>query len=417
MRQLRRIGYRFLLGSEEAPASDAELWADFLALPPREQVAESWEALRRHLDRRPVDSVLTQTEAALPVAALAARHLGLPGLSVEAAFGCLSKLETRRRLAAAGVGQPRFELVDDASGVRRFARRHDYPVVVKAVASALSRLVTKVAGEAEVDEAMARFQALLPGSEDVLRLLEFASLAGLDLGCDPRRQFLVESFAVGDPLEVDGLVVGRDPWLLGVIEQVLTVDPPFFMDGYLLPADRPEPELAAIEGFVAAAVSAVRLENAGFSVELRARGSDLAVIEVNGRLGWDQGLGDLFARLLGVQPSLLAVLAALGRPVRRRPRRGAAAVAYRSSFVEGRVARVPGPAELAVLEAPDLAVEVDVRPGEATHAPPHPDTCPHLGHALALHPTSSRVAYARAREAAKRLRFEIEPVSRPAVML
>jgi hypothetical protein len=252
-------------------------------------------------------------------------------------------------------------------------------------------------------------QAGLQASEDVERLLTFAALAGLDLGCDPRRQFLVESFAAGDPLEVDGLVVGSEPWPFGVIEQVLTVDPPFFMDGYLLPADRPATELAAIEAFAATAVSAVGLGSAGFSVELRSRGGDLAVIEVNGRLGWDQGLGDLFASLLGVQPSLLAVEVALGRPVRRRPLQGRAALAYRSTFVEGRVGSLPQPAALAALRRPDLEVEVDVKLGEATHAPPHSDLSPHLAHALARDPTSSRAAYARAREAVARLAVEIEP--------
>lgn len=412
MRQLGRLGWRFILASEDALACEPGAWADLVALPPRERIGASWEVLRGYLDRRPVAAVVTQAEAALPLAALAARHLGLPGLPVPGAHACINKHETRRLLAAAGVGQPRFSLVSDALGVRRFARQHGYPVVLKAVASALARLVTRVDGKLEVEAGVARLAAGLERSEDVARLAEFAALAGLDLGCDPRRQFLVESFAAGDPLEVDGLVLGSKPWPFGVIEQVLTVDPPFYMDGYLLPADRSQAELTAIEAFARSAVTALGLADAGFSVELRARGRDLAVIEVNGRLGWDQGLGDLFAALLGVQPSLLAVEVALGGPVRRRPRRGTAALAYGSSFVEGRVVAVPGAADLLALSRPGLALEVDVKPGEVTHAPPHPDFSPHLAHALARHPISSRAAYALGRAAVDRLAIAVEPAVR-----
>src|SRR6185369_16165449 len=173
----------------------------------------------------------------------------------------------------------------------------------KATASALGRLVTLVRSPEDVEASVARVQAGLPTSTDLVRLASFARAARLDLGYDPFAEFLVEAFAGGDPVETDGVVSGSEPLSFGVTAQVLTPPPLFFVEGYLLPADRPAADIDAIERVSDAAIAALDLADTGYSIEMRIAEGRPLVIEVNGRLGWDEGFGDLFEVVTGVQPA------------------------------------------------------------------------------------------------------------------
>ena len=407
---LAELGIRTVLADDFVQDSDREVFDDVVALPPCDRVVEGWRVLERWLDAHAVDAVLAQSEPAIFLGALAARKIGRPGIGVEAALLCVSKFLCRRELERARVPQPRFRLARDAKDVRAFAADAGYPVVLKATASALGRLVTLVGSAQEVDAAVALVRAGLGDSTDILRLREFGRCTGIDLGYDPANEFLVESFARGAPVETDGIVVGGEPRSFGVTEQILMKPPLFFIEGYLLPADRPQTELDEIERVSDAALAALGVSDTGYSIEMKLDGGKASVIEVNGRLGWDEGFGDLFEVVTGSQPGFLCLQLALGaRPGFERRRDVRCAVAYQSTCVDGVVRRVPSPGELAAIERTGARAGLAVHLDERTYAPPHPDATPHLAWVLVTDPTSSRAAYARAHEAVERLQFEIEP--------
>jgi hypothetical protein len=415
---LAELGVRLILADDYQDDGDREAFDGVIALPPPAEVQAAHGVLARELAGRRIDGVLAQSESALGLGALFAAERGLPGPSPQAALCASSKLFARRALEAAGVPQPRYELARDARDVRRFGDAHGWPVVLKPAASALARLVALVRAPAEAGPAVERLLAALPASHDVRRLAGLGALAKIDLGHDPARSFLVESFERGAALEADGVLSGARAVGFGVTAQIMPAPPLFYFEGYLLPADLSERELALAERTSCDALRALELTDTGYSVELRVEarpdGPRAAVIEVNGRLGWDAGFGDLFAAVRGAQPSFLSLQVALGVPVELAPRAGiCAAVAYAVCYEDRVVTRVPSAAELeAVRRAHGVQAGLAVWPGERMHAPPSPEVTPHLGWCLATDPTSSRAAYARARAAVDALCFELAPVRR-----
>ena len=414
-------GVELVLADDWIAPSDRELYADCVEIPPAEQVGEALAALEQYARSHRLDGVLTQTEAALPAGSLLAQACGWPGPSPQGALNCVGKHLTRRALAAAQVAQPEFVLAESAAEVRRFAAAHGFPLMLKACASSMARLVTKVDDDGAIDAAVACVRAGIVVSADVARFETFARAARLDPGADPRTTFLCEAFAPGEPVETDGFVAGGRARSFGVVEQVMTPPPRFFLEAYLLPSDRPDAENDAIRETGERAALAVGLASqpgvanvAGFSIELRAAGATARVIEVNGRLGEDTALHDLFGAASGADPFDLAVALALGDSIDYHTspmdwgcgRFGRHALVYQCTFGEGIITAVPSEAEVRELNNRTAQrAGLCVRVGDEMHAPPHPECFPHLAWVLVSHLNSSRAAFEIAREKVARLRF------------
>lgn len=376
---------RTVFASDEVTDADRATYDAVVELPPHDDV----EATVRALERIEADRVFYQTEFGLLPGSLLAQRRGLAGPTPAAAHLCVNKAACRARLERAGVRQPAFAVCRTAADVRR--AELGYPLVLKAAASTLGRLVTKVERDDQLDAAVEALIARLGTSPDVRRLVDFARVARIDTGLDPARAFLAEAFAPGPPLEADGLVFGRDVDLFGVTEQRVRDGSGFFIEAYLFPADPEAGPIASIATHARAAVEAVGLSDSGFSIEFR--GDEL--IEINGRLGEDDGFPDLFRAALGVFP-LEKWLTTDARP---RPVEGRHALAYVNRYRAGRVARVgtvPG------------GVVVPVVAGQRLFDPSEPEFRAHVAYALASHPTSSRAALEIARARLRGLDLVIE---------
>jgi biotin carboxylase len=139
------------------------------------------EVGRRHA----VDGVMTfAADRAVPVVAGAAEALGLPGIGTETAHLMTNKIAMRRRLADAGVPQPRF------AALRHI---HDVPAAVDAVGFPA---VLKPA-----DSAGQRGLFLVASVDDIERHLHAALAQSTD------EEAILESYHPG--LEVNGLLVAR----------------------------------------------------------------------------------------------------------------------------------------------------------------------------------------------------------------
>jgi len=193
---------------------------------------------------------------------------------------------------------------------------------------------------------------------------------------------------------------------------VLSAPPRFYLEGYLSPAERSAADVDAIERTSAAALLASAVEDSSYSIEMRIERGEASVIEVNGRLGWDEGFGDMFERTTGCQPMIATLHQALGLVPRIARREGVhCALAYASCYDDAIVERVPTAEELAALANGRVTIGLATYANARFHAPPHPDVAPHLAYALAEHPTSSRAAFAAAHAAVGRVPFGIRRVS------
>jgi biotin carboxylase len=132
-----------------------------------------------------VEGVMTfAADRAVPVVAGVAAALGLPGIGTETAHLMTNKIAMRRRLADAGVPQPRFAALRHIREVRAAAEAVGFPAVLK-----------------PADSAGQRGLSLAASIDDVQRHLHAA------LAQSAEEEAILESYHPG--LEVNGLLVAR----------------------------------------------------------------------------------------------------------------------------------------------------------------------------------------------------------------
>jgi biotin carboxylase len=143
-------------------------------------------AVIKAVARVKLDGVLTvSADRAVPVVAAVAEARGLPGIGVETAHLMTHKVAMRRRLAEAGVPQPRFAAVRTLSETRRAAAEVGFPAVLKPADSGGQRGVFRVESLDDVDAHLHEALAASPTEEAIL-----------------------EEFV--DGIEMNGIVIARD---------------------------------------------------------------------------------------------------------------------------------------------------------------------------------------------------------------
>jgi biotin carboxylase len=156
-------------------AADASEIVDF------GDVAAVAEVGRRH----GVDGVMTfAADRAVPLVAGVAELLGLLGIGTETAHLMTNKIAMRRRLADAGVAQPRFAALRHVREIRAAVEAVRFPAVLK-----------------PADSAGQRGLFLVSSTDDVERHLHAALAQSTD------EEAILESYHAG--LEVNGLLVAR----------------------------------------------------------------------------------------------------------------------------------------------------------------------------------------------------------------
>jgi hypothetical protein len=397
---------RMVLADNEPTTSDLDIFDEVWELPQPERLGEAHDLLRRWCEKKRPDGIFLQSERGLLLGSIIAHEFGLKALSMEAAHLCSNKYLQRIALSRAGIGNPLFTLGENARDVLNFAAQTDFPVVLKCVISTMSRLVTLVRSKEDVEPAVDRVRNGIQKSRDVARLLSFAETSGLDLGCDPRRQFLIESFLKGDIVETDGILIGKRPYTFGVTEQIQSIAPPFFVEAYLFPADCADNR--QIEKVSDEAIKALGLGDSAFSIEMKTKDSDVRIIEVNGRLGWDDGFTDLFQvhthqnRINQVVQLVIGTELEIIHDASR-----FAALAYRPCYYDGIVEELPTKEEISKMGNGELKLGLSTNKGARFFAPPNPEVYPHIAWALATHPKSSHAAYQIASHALEKLDISI----------
>jgi len=139
------------------------------------------DAVLRATRRIKLDGVLTvSADRAVPVVAAVAEARGLPGIGTETAHLMTHKVAMRRRLADAGVPQPRFAAVRNLAETRRAAEAVEFPAVLKPADSGGQRGVFRVESLDDVDVHLHEALAASPTEEAILEeFVEGTELNGI----------------------------------------------------------------------------------------------------------------------------------------------------------------------------------------------------------------------------------------------
>ena len=289
LQRVKELGARVVAVDRNADAPGFDV-ADVAETLDFTDVASVAEVGRRH----EVAGVMTfAADRAVPVVAAVAEELGLPGIGRETAHLMTNKIAMRRRLADAGVSQPRFAALRHVREVPGAADEVGFPAVLK-----------------PADSAGQRGLFLVRSVDDVERHL-YASLAeSVD------EEAILESFHPG--LEVNGLLVARD----GSVSVLTLSDrrrPPGIGFGVALahvyPSTLYGDALEAVEQVGRSTVHALGLRH-GIAYPQVIWGDDGAarLIEVAARI--PAGQMDSVARYgIGVDLIEIALLQSLGQPV------------------------------------------------------------------------------------------------------
>jgi biotin carboxylase len=127
------------------------------------------EAVLKATARLHIDGVLTvSADRAVPVVAAIAEARGLPGIGIETAHLLTHKVAMRRRLADAGVPQPRFAAIRSLSERRRAADEVGFPAVLKPADSGGQRGLFRVESVDDIDAHLHEALAASPTGEAIL---------------------------------------------------------------------------------------------------------------------------------------------------------------------------------------------------------------------------------------------------------
>ncbi len=319
------------------------------------------------------------------VAAHVARRLGLPYSPTDAVEAAGNKHLQRRRLAAAGVRVPAFQLVDLAELAA--ARTVSFPVVVKPLDLSASRGVIRANDEAELRRA-----------QGIIREIVQEAGAGT--------RVLVEEYVPGAEYAVEGAVIDGRFVPIAVFEKPDPLDGPFFEETiYLTPPRIPDTTLGEIVAGVAAAIRALGLTRGPVHAEVRVNENGVWLIECAAR-----PIGGKCGRVLSFgsegETSLEELHLALALGLRRDvPERAsdAAGVMMIPIPAAGTLRSVAGVENaMAVRHVTD--VMVTMTPGTKVRRLPYESR--YLGFVFATAPTPDRVEHAL-REAHAALRIDI----------
>jgi biotin carboxylase len=249
----------------------------------------------------PVDAVVAADAPMLQLAAEVAARLGLPHNPAGAVLAAADKARQRQLWAAAGVAQPRFQIMPGQApdaAIREAARSTGFPCVIKAVSLSASQGVLRADDAEQAVQAAARIRRVLAG-------------AGQPAG----EPLLAEEYLHGPELSIDGLLADGDLTPLAIFDKPAMTDGPTFAETLLVtPSRLPRPVLAAAVGTAGRAASALGLRTGPVHAELRVTTTGPAMLELAAR-----SIGGLCSRALwfpgGRSLEELILASALGEPV------------------------------------------------------------------------------------------------------
>ena len=291
----RSLGAETVIASDHrlaiAPALQTESLVVDFSRPQR-----AAERIVAHCRQEPVDAIVPVDDEGVEAGALAASELGLAHNPVTAVAATRNKGTLRRALAAGGLPQPSFRLVEGGEDAVGPAAEVGWPCVLKPLSMAASRGVIRADDAAATTAAVARVRAIIT---------------------EGRRPgpLLIESYVPGPELALEGLLRGGRLEVLALFDKPDPLAGPFFEETiYVTPSRRPSGTQRQIARRCAEATAALGLNEGPVHAEVRLHDSEVWVIDVAAR-----SIGGLCSRSLrfgvGVSLEELLLRHALGLPI------------------------------------------------------------------------------------------------------
>ena len=223
-------------------------------------------------EKIPIDGVVAADDRGVLVAAHASSLMGLSGNPPGAAELTRNKLSMRKSLAKAEVSQPRYMALQPGESADAVGSEVGFPLVVKPVDRSASQGVIRVDRLEDMSATVDRVRAIV-GEEATL---------------------LVESFAAGSEVALEGLIEKGELLTLAVFDKPDTSDGPVFPETiFVTPSRLDEESLALVKREASNAVRALGLRQGPCHIELRIDDGRAQIIEIAAR-----SIGGLCSRSL-----------------------------------------------------------------------------------------------------------------------
>ncbi|WP_020406916.1 ATP-grasp domain-containing protein [Hahella ganghwensis] len=267
IKMARERGYR-VTATDYNPQAEGFALADTYGVISTRDAESNVEFARQLHETHPLDGVMTMaSESAMAVSKVAAA-LGLPGVSVEAAWLATHKVERQKAFRAAGVPAPRFIEAHDLEQALAAAQELGWPVVVKPVDSAGSRGVQKINNADEMADAIREIREI-----------------------SRQPEILVEEFLTGTEHSIEGVVMDGVVYWAAISDRNYDkkeIYPPYFLeDGDTLPSSLSEELKHEVETYSTQAVKALGIEWGPVKGDILISDNGARILEMAARLSGD----------------------------------------------------------------------------------------------------------------------------------
>jgi biotin carboxylase len=288
IRRAHELGFR-TVAVDGDPAAVGFAYAQISEAVDFSDIAAVIEVARRHH----IDGVVAiSTDRAVPVAAAVAETLGLPGTNFEVASRMTDKGLMRRCLAAAGLPQPAFAVIDSGSDIQGVLASIGTPAVLKPVDSGGQRGLFLV-------ETLDQLRRVLP----------------LTLSFSRAGRAILERFVAGSELNAMAVVVRGKPKVLTLSDRLRPPGPGFGVGWiHLYPSTLNKDVLDQAAEVARQAITALGLRDGIAFPQLLVDGDNVVVVEVAARIAAGQ-MADLVYHGIGVDLTTVALHQCLGRRI------------------------------------------------------------------------------------------------------
>lgn len=381
LERLRQVGFRFTLIKKCPTDEDRQRFDRVVDFDYQQGMQATLELIDTEHARVTFDGVVSFSESGVIMAAVAAKHLGLPGNPAGAALRARNKYLMRCALRDTGLPSPHFGLVRDAQQALQMLQEVGQPMVLKPISGSSSYGVTRLdPGDSleDIDRHLCDVRSYISAYRDnnprypfEFWLPEAGHGVALDEVFDPAEAFLLEGFLGGQQVSVDGFVSNSQINTCGVIAIERVKGSDYFLEyEEWMPSRRSTRDEAAIEAVTRQAVTAIGLRNGPFHCELKVSDEGIHVIELAARRGADN-IADFLQRVMGVDIYEEAVRIACGEArgrARLTPHRHMK-MRYFLPQKAGQLVAIGGAEQ--VRQHPGVSeLVLDVEPGDSVLVPP-----------------------------------------------
>ncbi len=255
-------------------------WGD-QAIPIRFEDPESAASTLAKIQPKP-EAIVAVGDRPTYIAALAARHLGLPYNPPESVAAAKNKFQARERFRQAGMQVPAYIRIPLTTTK---APKVNYPCVLKPLGLSASRGVIRANNESEFLQALERIRVILE-SPDIRRLNE-----------DQDQFIQIENYIPGREYALEGIITEGRLQTLAIFDKPDPLEGPFFEETiYVTPSRELHDIQATLKATAQQAVTALGLTRGPLHAEFRHNSQGAWILEAAAR-----PIGGLCAKALRFQ--------------------------------------------------------------------------------------------------------------------